>query len=71
MKCTYLGHSHETKLFEYFLIEEEKSQYELDDFKYIDDGASFQDQILKHVKELIAEVIVEALHHEMMVISSP
>ena len=44
--------------------------YEFDHFQHMDDVASFEDQILKHLEEIIAKVIVQTIHCEMMVMSS-
>ena len=39
--------------------------------QHVDDGTFEEDQILKHLEEVIEEVIVGALHHEMTVMSGP
>ena len=38
-----------------------------DHFHHIDEDIFIDDQILKHLEELIAEVIIGELHHKMMV----
>ena len=60
------GH-HEIEFNEYVHIEEEMEEYELDDFQHKDDATSLDYQIIKHLEETIAKVIIGTLHHEMMV----
>ena len=43
----------------------------LNDFQYMDEYNFTNDQILKHLEELIVEAIVGALHCEMMVMLGP
>ena len=44
-------------------------EYELDDFQHMDGEASCADKIIKHLEEIIIEVIIGTLHWEMMVMS--
>ena len=70
LECTSHGHSHEIDLIEYFPTEEVREEYELHDFQHIDDETFEEDQILRHLEELIVEVIIGETHCEMMVMSS-
>ena len=49
VECSSSGHSHKTKFIKYLRFEE-LSKYKLDDSQHIDDEASFEYQILKHLK---------------------
>jgi hypothetical protein len=56
LESTYSSHGHKTK-------DIEDMESFSNHVQYMDDG-NFEDQILKHLEEVIVEVIVRELHHE-------
>ena len=67
LQCSSLGHIHEIEFIKYIHIEDELAGYGLHYFRNIYGETSSNDQILKHLEEIIAKVIIGTRHHVMMV----
>jgi hypothetical protein len=62
-----LSRSREMEFIEYPPFEEKLVEYQLDNSHHMYDEASFEDKILKHLEDIIVEVIIGTHHHKMMV----